>query len=259
MNRNLLIVLAVLPSIVLGIYIYIKDKMGKEPIKLLLKLLFGGVCAIALTLIISEIVGRIIPVFNTGHFKNEFELFLHVFFGIALVEEFSKWYNLKKISWENPEFNHVYDAIVYAVFVTLGFATIENILYVIRYDSLSTAIMRSVVSVPGHVFDAVLMGAFYGEAKQAQLKKNNAAMKFNLAFSLIVPTFAHGFFDYLLFLDTNNATIIFFSLVAFLYVVSFIVVNQISKVKHNFVALTCPRCGSVKEDSRFCTKCGMIF
>lgn len=256
MDNGILLVAALIPSIALGCFIYSKDKMGREPVSLLIKLFLGGIGSIVLTLIISTILGFIFPAFMNDTYTNEWEMFIGVVFGVGLVEEFSKWTYLNLISWKNKEFDHIFDAIVYAVFVTLGFATLENILYVFQYGSIGTAIIRAVVSVPGHVFDAIIMGAFYGEAKQAQLNNNKNGVRINLLLSIIMPMMAHGLFDYLIFLNTSATTIIFYIYVAILYIVCFITVNKVSKNRLNFLDKVCPNCGGV-TDGFFCTSCGM--
>lgn len=253
--NNLLLILAVLPSIVLGWFIYKKDKFGKEPVELLIKLFIGGVGAIALTLIFSKFAVGISPLLDSSKSKNEIELIWGVFIGIALIEEFSKWFFLKTRTWKHKEFDHIYDAIVYAVFVTLGFATLENIMYIFDSKSLQIAILRAVVSVPGHVFDAILMGAFYGEAKRNKVNKNNSKVMINLFLSILIPTICHGYFDYLLYLKSPRALFLFFPYVGILYVICFIVVSKIAKTQYNFEDLICPKC-NIASKYEYCKTCG---
>jgi RsiW-degrading membrane proteinase PrsW (M82 family) len=52
---------------------------------------------------------------------------------IAPSEEFSKYFFLNRKTWNSEEFNCLYDGIVYASCVSLGFALAENISYVIAY------------------------------------------------------------------------------------------------------------------------------
>ena len=85
---------------------------------------------------------------------------LENFIGIALVEEGLKLWVLLRLTKNNREFNSIFDGIVYAVFVSLGFAAFENVLYVLQYG-FSNALMRAVTSVPGHTFFGVMMGYYY--------------------------------------------------------------------------------------------------
>jgi RsiW-degrading membrane proteinase PrsW (M82 family) len=63
----------------------------------------------------------------------------------------------------NPYFDEHFDGIVYAVCVGMGFAGLENIMYVFQNmdDWMSVSVARAIFSVPGHFFFAVSMGYFY--------------------------------------------------------------------------------------------------
>ncbi|HAB65837.1 MAG TPA: hypothetical protein DCE23_00570 [Firmicutes bacterium] len=252
-----LFVLALLPSIVLGWFIYKKDKFGKESKSLLIQLLVGGICSAFLTEVLSSVYDLIFPNLSLTKFSfiNEKELVVAVFIGIGFIEEFSKWIFLKNFTWKNKEFDHIYDAIVYAVFVSLGFATLENILYIKGSPSLDLALKRAILSVPGHVFNAIIMGTFYGQAKKNLIEKNRFKMNINLLLSIIMPAIAHGFFDFLLLIGTKKILIIFYSFVAILYIISFITINKVSKIKYNFKDLICPNCGNV-DSNDICSVCG---
>lgn len=253
MSKELLF-LAVLPSILLGYYIYKNDKMGKESSKLLLKLFLGGIGSAFLTIIFGQILCDLFPILDTDNSTNYIELFVAIFFGVALLEEFFKWIMLKTYTWKNKEFNHIYDAIVYAVFVSLGFATFENILYV-STGGLSVAILRAIVSVPGHAFNGVSMGYHYGISKQAQFNSNKVLSNRHLAYSLIMPTILHGVFDYLLMANTNITLIIYITFIVFLYISSFAKVRQLAKISFNFNDKYCSYCG-VKGNGEYCVNCG---
>ena len=124
-----LLCLSILPILVIGIYIYHKDR-EKEPLFLLFKLFLGGVFSCALTLAMSYILESFFPIlFKNGDGLNFIEMFLQAFIGIALVEELSKWLMVYLISYNDKAFDDLYDMIVYAVFVSLGFALLENIYY----------------------------------------------------------------------------------------------------------------------------------
>ena len=119
----MLLTLAVLPPILIAFYVYQQDKYDREPKKLIIKsFLFG--CVSVIPAIVLELI------YNDSLFPN---LFLYVFFGVAFVEEGVKYFFLRKYLFSKKEFNEPMDGIVYAVMVSLGFATIENIGYVFYY------------------------------------------------------------------------------------------------------------------------------
>ncbi len=245
--------LAVLPSIVLGWIIWKNDKVEKEPAGLLIGLFFSGIGSIIVTLILSLFV-YMIPMCNPDKGTTLIELFFGVFIGVALVEEFSKWIFVKLITWNNKAFTHIYDAVVYSVFVSLGFATLENILYVFS-GGLSTAIMRAVLAVPLHTFCGVFMGYYYGLAKQSEINKRKDLVKKNLFLSVLVPMLIHGFYDYCIFTQMTIFVLIFYIFVILLYIFAFRRMIKLSKIKVPLKPTYCTKCG-MKSTGNFCPNCG---
>jgi RsiW-degrading membrane proteinase PrsW (M82 family) len=179
----LYILAALLPALVLLNYVYRQDRVEKEPAGLLFSLLWQGVkaalAAIVLELIAESILNRF---FLPGSFLHTVLL---AFLVVAAVEEGTKYYFLKRRTWKDPNFNYRFDAIVYAVFVSLGFATVENLLYVLSSEgAISVAIARAILAVPLHVFCGVFMGYYYGIAKQGEINNRKDLVKKNLFLSI---------------------------------------------------------------------------
>jgi len=250
---NFLFFLAVLPSILLGRYIYKMDKFGKEPKKLVKNLFVLGILSAVSTMLGAPFLLEKFPILNNDNSTNYLELAVSVYIGIALIEEFFKWIYMKLYTWNNKEFNHIYDAIVYTVFSSLGFATFENILYVMN-GGFMVAIIRAILSVPGHVFDAVFMGYHYGKSKQAQIDNKKGEQFKQMFLCILIPTLLHGTFDYLLFLN-GYYIIIYLIYVAILYIISFKKVKQVSNVLENMKEYYCTVCGK-KSKTNYCTNCG---
>ena len=233
----ILLILSVAPVIFFGYQIYKRD-FDKEPKAILIKLFLCGVGSTFLTLFITYVLSSIIPFFSYDTDNlSVIELIPYVFVGVALIEEFSKWIFVYKLEYNDNEFNHLYDGIVYAAFVSLGFACFENILYVTQMG-ISTAIARAFLAIPGHLCDGIIMGYYLSMAKLAMCNNNKDLSKKNLILSLIVPTLAHGTYDYLIFASSATDNDLF--LVAFLtFVVLFFSyaakkVKQLSKSVYNF-------------------------
>jgi RsiW-degrading membrane proteinase PrsW (M82 family) len=259
MSYKVLLLLSILPSIILGNIIYQKDKVEKEPTKLLVKLFLSGIGSVILTLLLTKISKEIFPFLANEGNMTLFESFIKTFFQVALIEEFSKWIFLKKITWNNKEFNYLYDAIVYAVFVSLGFATIENILYVLD-GGIEVALLRGIFSVPGHVFDGVFMGYYYGVSKLGEINHKKNIKTKNIILSLLIPTTLHFIFDFCL--EHYNLYILIFYLiyVILLYINAFKKVNQISKITKSMIPQQtnisyCPNCG-FEVKGPYCYNCG---
>lgn len=132
-------------------------------------------------------------------------------FGVAgFVEEGFKLLALIVFLQKNIHFNQRYDGIVYAAFISLGFASVENVFYIIEYG-FSTAIMRAFMAVPAHMFFAVFMGYYVSIAYFGNIKKRNRY----LFLALIVPLIIHGLYDYFLF-DMERMPLIYFPAVILL-------------------------------------------
>lgn len=252
----LLFSVSVLPVIVVGYFIYNMDK-DRENLKFLLKLFLSGVFSLFLVLIITGILVYFFPLLNPdiGN-KNLFQLFISVFIGIALIEEFCKWIMVYKISYNDRNFTHVYDIIVYSVFVSLGFTFLENLFYVYS-NGIGVGIMRAFLAVPGHAIDGVFMGYYFGLAKLAQINNQKKEANKYLFLSILVPTIMHGIYDYTLLAQKFIFLIIFVIFVIALYVFSIKKVKILRKINKKLINNDnyCPNCG-IKIEDNYCYQCG---
>lgn len=189
MSILLLLALALAPGASIALYIYLKDKHEREPLGLLIKSFLFGVLSIFITLLLSKIIDQ----FITINEQDVSEQAVHAFLIVALVEEFSKFIFVRGILYRNKNFNEPFDGIVYAVMVSMGFATFENILYVAD-GGIQTAILRMFTAVPAHASFAILMGYYLGKAK-FEHKKSYYAFH-----ALGVATLFHGAYDYFWFI-----------------------------------------------------------
>lgn len=190
MNALQLFALALAPGSAIILYIYRKDKHEREPLSLLVVSFVYGILSTAVTLIVSMPLNAYIPL-QPESLVNEF---YSAFFKVALVEEFSKFLFIRFVLFRNKNFNEPFDGIVYAVMVGMGFATLENVLYVFQFG-FQTAIWRMFTAVPAHATFAVLMGFFLGKAKFA--KRGKILYMFT---ALFAATFFHGSYDYFWFI-----------------------------------------------------------
>lgn len=242
-NTMLLAVLALIPVIALLIFIYLKDKNEKEPIGLLIGLFFAGMGTI-ITAVIWELIGEVI-LEAVLHYAPVLKAILLAVIVVGPAEELGKFAVLRLITWKNKNFNYSYDAIVYAVFVSLGFACLENIGYVFS-NGIGAALLRMFTSVPGHAGFAVFMGFFYSKAKYAAVTGKKSECRKNIALSIIIPTLLHGIFDAILFAGeasdvdflTGMSVLLWLGFVIVLLVFSFILVFKASK--NDFCIVTLP-------------------
>lgn len=249
-----LIWLAVLPSIIIGLLIYKADRVEQEPKGELIKSLLMGCLAVVITLLISFVFGVMKININS---LNLMQTILYSFIGIALIEEFSKWICTKIFINKNKNYNYLFDGIVYSVFVSLGFATIENILYTFT-GGVITALVRAIVTVPSHAFYAIFMGYYISKSKEAKVKNDkNKSLKY-LVLSLLIPVVLHGIFDALLLLQIPVLLLIFLVFVVVLYFISIKKVKTLmaeEKLFENKKILFCTECGD-KISGNYCSNCG---
>lgn len=191
----MLFALALIPVIGLLIFIYFNDKKEKEPFGLLIGLFFAGMGTV-ITAIIAEAIGTLLlnAVCPDNPILNGILMAMLI---VAPAEELGKFLVLRLITWKNRNFNYSYDAIVYSVFVSLGFAALENVGYVFS-NGILTAVMRMFTAVPGHACYAVFMGYFYSKAKYAQLTNNKKKCAFHILLAIFIPIVMHGIYDAIL-------------------------------------------------------------
>jgi len=194
-----ILLLSLLPSLLICIYIYFRDVREKEPFKLLLKAFFFGMLSVACTLFIHVVL-------NLAGLEYNNNAFMSAFVEAAIIEECSKFFLLLCLIWKNSEFNERFDGIVYAVFVSMGFAFVENALYIFDDTSsyIPTFIARLLFATPAHFLFAVSMGYFVSVAKFNPIKK-----KRNLVYALLSAILLHGVYDYLLmYADASSNTLV---------------------------------------------------
>jgi len=187
MEILVLIALAILPPLGIAYYVYHKDIHEKEPISLVVKSFAFGAFSVVPVLLVSEM-------WSVNLIGN---IFIYAMVGVALIEEGFKLLFLKKFIFPNPEFNEPFDGIVYAVMVSLGFATVENIFYVFGCydDGITVGIMRMFTAIPLHAACGVVMGYFVGLAKFKHDGKRNILLLKGLICAVII----HGLYDYFIF------------------------------------------------------------
>ncbi len=186
-----LILAALAPAILLLIIFYKVDRYNKEPLKLLLFLYFMGMVSVIPILIVETILSAL----NIFRFFNTDLMNLYDALVVAgFTEELFKFIFLLLFAFRRKEFDEYLDGIIYCVFVSLGFATIENIFYVIE-GSYSVALMRAILSVPAHMLFGITMGYYLSLSKFSLAHINKTKY---MVLALLVPILLHGFYDYIL-------------------------------------------------------------
>jgi len=186
-----LFIAAIAPAIILIFIFYKIDRFNREPVKLLLLLYILGMLSVIPILVVELILSNL----NIFRFFDTDLINLYDALVVAgFTEELFKWAIVMVFAFKRKAFDEYLDGIIYCVFVSLGFATVENVLYVFE-GSYNVAIVRSLLSVPAHMLFGVTMGYYISLAKFSLAHMNKSR---NMALALTLPILLHGFYDYIL-------------------------------------------------------------
>lgn len=178
-----LLIAAVTPGLSLLTYFYLKDRYDAEPIRLVLRLFTIGLLLVFPTMFVQR--GMVLWLGESP--------FVFSFLISGGMEEFLKWFIIYFIIFNQSMFDEPYDGVVYTVAVSLGFATMENILYAFAMPADPLALLiRALLPVSGHALFAVIMGYCFGKAKFTEQQR-----RLLLILSLLLPILVHGLFDYI--------------------------------------------------------------
>lgn len=200
----ILLFLALAPVAAIALFIYWRDEHEKEPMRLLWRAFYLGMLGVIPTVVLSLLME---PLGLDQESSSLTFSFISVMVGIALVEELSKFFGVRMFLYRHKEFNEPYDGIIYSVMAALGFAAIENILYVFE-GGAGVAVGRAIFAVPSHAIDGVLIGYFLGIQKH---EKKKGLEYIGLAAAILF----HTIYDFLLFQAENYSVFVLFFVVSF--------------------------------------------
>ena len=209
-----LVLAALLPAALLLLRVYRLDRIEKEPASVLWAQLIAAVQPVLIGALLAYLLETLLTALLDRWLVrgSMADLAAENFLVVACTEELCKRLPVRHIFWRHRAFDYRFDAVVYCVFSALGFAALENVLYVAD-SGFRTAVMRALLSVPGHFFFAVYMGVYLGEAKSAETRGLRRQQRYYLLCSAVVPILLHGFWDFDLSLDAPWATIVFYAFV----------------------------------------------
>jgi RsiW-degrading membrane proteinase PrsW (M82 family) len=195
------------PVFIILFYIYFRDKYDKEPLGLLIKALLLGIVIVIPVIFVERMLMNMMP--QSGKVAAAA---YHAFVVAGFTEEVFKFLALYILVWRSPSFNEKFDGIVYAVFVSLGFAGVENVLYVLD-GGMQTALTRALTAVPAHAIFGIAMGYYLGNAHMYKELRSGY-----LARAILVPILLHGIYDFILMVEIGWLLLLFIPYVIILYI-----------------------------------------
>lgn len=221
---NILLFLAVAPGLFLMYEVYKQDKIEKEPMGLLVRLFLLGAFLVTMLAMFLESAGLAITSNLCSGMPAIVEIAVANFIVVAGAEEGMKYQILKRSTWNHSAFDYRFDAIVYSVAVSVGFAIAENIMYVANLG-LAAALIRAVTAVPAHTIFAIFMGMYYGQAKLLYNHGHEVSARKMRMKAFFVPAFLHGLYDFLASIG-GIATLCFFLFVIAIEIYAIILVRR---------------------------------
>ncbi len=194
MDTLIVLLCALAPAVLLVLYAMYRDRRNPEPLGKIVRGILYGIVSAFLTMLLVPFMDAALRAFGWGWVYTVPVLngAFTAFYDAAIPEETLKLLMLWLLLRRNKLYDENMDGIVYAVCVGMGFAGLENVLYVFQSeeDWASTAIVRALLSVPGHYIFAVLMGFFYSLVHFQPQRYG----KYRLCVWLL-PVLAHGIYD----------------------------------------------------------------
>ncbi|MCQ8893741.1 MAG: PrsW family glutamic-type intramembrane protease [Methanolinea sp.] len=210
MEILLVLMLALAPGLFWLLYFYRKDIYDPEP-----------PAWIALVFLLGAAV-----TFPVGVLESGLDLFFGSILGTVVAapvcEELAKFWVVKKTVLRTRVFDEPVDGIVYAAAAGLGFATVENALYIFSaldqslVFALETAIVRGLLSVPGHVLFSVMWGSALGVSKVLAASNEDHVVLWGLGLAIG----AHALFNLLLLLSDIGFALLVLGLLPLLWVMA---------------------------------------
>ena len=221
--------LAIIPSLLLLLFVVGRNKKRRNPTSLLVWLaVLGAVSAIPACIV--EIIGEGV-LYGLGFDPESVTYaFIENFCIIAMIEELGKFLGMILLTWKNKNFDHSYDGVIYGVCSTLGFATLENVLYVYQ-GGIGTGVMRAFSAVPLHCACGVIMGFFYAKAREHANQSNGSGAFANFVLAYVCPLGLHGLYDFVITVD-DSSLLVCLAVVVLVIVLLFLMISHAAKEDH---------------------------
>ncbi|MFG6148671.1 glutamic-type intramembrane protease PrsW [Halobacillus sp. B23F22_1] len=210
---------AVAPAVALMTFIYLSKRIELEPLPLIIRMFILG-AILVFPLMFIQYAFESEAIFQSPIMKS---IFL-----AGLLEEFFKWFFFLFVAYRHADFDHHYDGIIYGVAISLGFATLENIIYLFA-NGIEIALLRAVFPVSSHALFGLLMGFYMGKAKFSLRYR-----RLSISLALIIPVVLHSLYDY--FIVSSIWLYLIIPFMIFLWLISVRKINLANKHHDNLLS-----------------------
>jgi RsiW-degrading membrane proteinase PrsW (M82 family) len=210
------LLLPVVPGVIWMWIVYRTDIYEPEPPHKVFATFVLGVLAIVPAFGLERLLGHLYPFLeaieraslaSTARPEDALAVALGCFLVIGPVEELAKFAAVRLYIFRDAEFDEPLDGIIYASAAALGFASLENVLYVvdftgglhIRWAALG---LRSFLALPGHI----IFGATWGYALGRRKFDPNYPVWSRVALASVL----HGVYDFVLIYPPTRPLILLF-------------------------------------------------
>ena len=221
---QIFLLLALAPAVILMVYVYRLDPIDKEPGGLLWSLVLRGVLAGLIAGALEGVGMQALGLF-TGLEPDSVQFtVVSDIVVVGAIEEGAKYWLMARKTWRNPSFNCRFDGVVYAVFTSLGFAAMENVMYGLTYGS-GVLVQRAFMAIPAHMGFAVIFGLLYGQARCMSHRRRGLESAACIAGGYLLSVFLHGAYDSAAMVSSVVGDSLFLLVVATIYIVNLVVVR----------------------------------
>ncbi|HAE45077.1 MAG TPA: hypothetical protein DCG37_05730 [Lachnospiraceae bacterium] len=211
-----LLLWGLVPPILLLAYVWKLDRVEREPVGLVVKVFLMGAASTCAAAVLESLAGVALMYADLDE-SSYLYLIIDNFLAIALIEEFCKRAPVSRFIWKDPAFNYRFDAIVYCLASAVGFAAIENVLYMWQFGT-GIVFLRL---IPIHSICGVYMGHYLGTAKAAEKRGDIRRKKQYMKYSLIIPMLIHGYWDFSMTAEKDIFYITAFAMILVLTIAAF--------------------------------------
>lgn len=242
--------IALLPTIVIMALVLANARFKREPFKKVASV-FGMSAFSTIPAVILELLGTVVLALIVYAIAIDVETkagvtayeFMDYMLIVGPVEEACKYFTFKWIIFHDRDFDNTYDGVIYGAASALGFATLENLMYVfVGNDAqLQTAVMRAVLSVPLHAITGIVMGYWFGISKYRRynnIQPETRPERKAFIFSVVL----HGTYDFIVTLPSiyedssfvnTVSMIVLIGVMLFIYVLMGKTISRAKRETHN--------------------------